>query len=67
MNLLTVTQAAEKLGVKPVRVRQLCQQGRIKGAEKLGSTWIIPTPIDIRPGTRGPKFVKARIQSGNQT
>ena len=63
MNLVTVTQAAAKLGVKPVRVRQLCQQGRIKGAEKLGSAWVIPKPIEIIPGTRGPKPIKARVQN----
>ena len=67
MNIVTVTQAAEELGVKPVRVRQLCQQGRVKGAEKLGSTWVIPKPIDIAPGTRGPKFLKARFQSKNNS
>lgn len=63
MNLLTVTQAAAELGVRPVRVRQLCQQGRIRGAEKLGSSWVIPKPMDIIPGTRGPKFVKAKVRT----
>ena len=63
MKLVTVSQAAEELGVQPVRVRQLCQQGRIKGAEKLGWAWVIPQPIKIIPGTRGPKMVKVRVKS----
>jgi hypothetical protein len=62
MKLVTVTQAAEELGVKAGRVRQLCQQGRIKRTEKLGRAWVIPQPIEIIPGTRGPKLVKARMQ-----
>ena len=37
--LLTVSQAAEELGVSSVRVRQFCQQGRI--GEKVGPLWLI--------------------------
>ncbi len=65
MNLLTVTQAATELGVKPVRVRQLCQQGRVKGAEKVGFSWVIPKPIDIVPGTRGPRLLKVKLNNQN--
>jgi len=60
--LLTVTQAAQQLGVEPVRVRKLCQQGRVKGAQKVGWLWVIPTPIEIVPGTRGPKLGKVKSQ-----
>ena len=65
MNLFTVTQVATELGVKPVRIRQLCQQGRVKGAEKLGSTWVIPKPINIAPGTRGPRLLKVKLNNQN--
>ena len=58
MKLITVTQAARELGVQPVRVRKLCQQGRITGAQKVGTTWVIPKPFEIVPGTRGPKLIK---------
>jgi excisionase family DNA binding protein len=39
-NYLTVSQAADYLGLTPVRVRQFCQQGRI--GEKVGNFWLIP-------------------------
>lgn len=43
---LTAKQAALKLGVSSTRVRDLCQQGRVKGAEMLGAAvgWMIPDP-----------------------
>lgn len=37
--LLTVTQAADVLGLSPVRVRQFCQEGRM--GEKYGPLWMI--------------------------
>ena len=44
--MLTVKEASTEMGLSPVRVRQLCQDGRIKGAVKLGGwAWMIPTPI----------------------
>ena len=44
--VLTVREAATEMGLSAVRVRQLCQDGRIKGAVKLGGwAWMIPTPI----------------------
>ena len=36
---LTVTEAASRLGLSSIRVRQFCQEGRI--GEKLGPLWII--------------------------
>ena len=44
--MLTVREAAAEMDLSPVRVRQLCQDGRIKGAVKFGGwVWMIPTPI----------------------
>ena len=37
--MLTVTQAADELGLSAVRVRQFCQEGRL--GQKTGSIWII--------------------------
>jgi len=37
--ILSVTQAAEELGLTPVRVRQFCQEGRL--GMKAGKFWII--------------------------
>ena len=41
---LTAREAAEKLGVHWSWVRHLCQNDRIKGATKLGKSWMIPDP-----------------------
>jgi hypothetical protein len=52
------TEAAHYLGISTVRLRILLQQGRVKGAEKQGRTWIIPLfngmPV-IEERGKGPK------------
>ena len=62
---LTVKEASARLGVSERRVRQLAHDGRIPGATKAGSEWIIPTPLEVTPGKRGPIGVAAR--SDNKT
>ena len=57
---LTVKGAADELGVTEARVRQLATQGRIEGAHKIGRDWIIPHPVEVRPGTRGPAGAATR-------
>jgi hypothetical protein len=58
--LMTVNGAAEKWGITPRRVQILCDKGRVRGAVKLGGTWIIPMgspkPIDGR--TKAAKLEK---------
>ena len=39
---LHTTQAASLLEISPRRLRQLLQQGRVKGAYKTGKYWLIP-------------------------
>ncbi|MEO1376360.1 MAG: helix-turn-helix domain-containing protein [Cyanobacteria bacterium J06635_10] len=55
---VSTSQAAEILNISTSRVRYLLAQGRVKGAYKVGRTWIIPlfegNPI-ISRGSRGPK------------
>ena len=46
MESLTVRQAAEKWGLSPRTVQQLCTQGRIPGAQKFGKAWAIPADSD---------------------
>ena len=41
---LTSNEAAEALGVSRCWILRLCQQGRVKGARKLGRAWMIPAP-----------------------
>lgn len=43
MNLITVKQAAEKWGVTPRHVQNLCKEGKIKGATRWERTWMIPS------------------------
>jgi hypothetical protein len=55
MDLMTTKQAAEQWGVTMRRVQSLCEQGSVKGAEKLGEMWVLPIdakkPIDGRTKT----------------
>lgn len=48
------TEAASRLGISPRRLRQLLQQGRIKGAYKSGKFWLIPLYNDL------PQVIKAK-------
>ena len=46
MEYLTVQETAEKWGVSPRMVQQLCSQGRIPGAQKFGRSWAVPAGAD---------------------
>ncbi len=61
MKLLNSKEASHELGVNTSRVVQLVLAGRITGARKIGRDWIIPSPIRVTPGSRGPKM---RIKRG---
>ncbi len=37
------------------KMSRLLMRGRIEGAKKIAGRWLIPTPIRLRPGKRGPK------------
>lgn len=58
MESLTARQAAEKWGLAPRTVQQLCTQGRIPGAQKFGKSWAIPAnaarPEDLRRSKQEP-------------
>ena len=60
---LNVKRAAERLGVSDRRVRQLAREGRIPGAVKVGQEWLIPTPVEVIPGSRGPVGVARQIDA----
>ena len=49
---MQIREASEKWNISERRIRQLIQDGRIEGAEKIGTTWNIPDdtnkPIDKR-------------------
>lgn len=65
MKLLSCTEYAELHGVNSARIRQLCIDGRILGAGKIGSQWVIPENADYpshkygRPKTLQKGFEKS--------
>ena len=63
---VTVRQAAIRLGVSERRVRQLAQDGRLRGATKTGAEWLIPTPVEVVPGKRGPAGIAGRVETGGR-
>ena len=60
---VTVREAAIRLGISERRVRQLALEGRVRGATKHGAEWLIPTPIEVTPGRRGPNSVARRADA----
>lgn len=46
MNYLTTAECAEKWNISQRRVAIYCKEGRIKGAELKGRTWLIPNDIE---------------------
>lgn len=52
MDYMTLKEAAEKWGVTPRRINYYCTAGRIPGAVKMATIWLIPKetekPIDRR-------------------
>ena len=51
MEYITVQEAAQKWGVSVRRVQYLCGNDRIKGAERFGSVWRIPSTA-VLPNAR---------------
>lgn len=45
-------EVGELLGVTPARVRKLCQQGRVVGAQQAAMGWVIPLPPQILPAAK---------------
>ena len=60
---VTVKEAATRLGVSERRVRKLARDGRVRGATKAGAEWLIPTPVEVIPGRRGPVGVAGRADA----
>lgn len=46
MKYLSISQTAEKWGIKQRRIRALCQEGRIQVAFKMGAYWSIPEDVE---------------------
>ena len=51
--MITVKQAAEKWGVTPRRVQELCKEGKIKGVQRWERTWMIPAHAVLPSTAKG--------------
>lgn len=64
MKYISTSEAAEKWSLSSRRIVVLCNEGRIEGAQKAGSTWIIPEnaekPNDAR--IKSGKYIKSIMQ-----
>ena len=52
MRKMTASQAAEKWGISLRRVQDLCRTGRIAGAERFGTHWMLPVDTTRPPDGR---------------
>ena len=52
MDYMTLKEASEKWGVTPRRINYYCAAGRIPGAIKMATIWLIPKDADklLAPG-----------------
>ena len=46
MEIITTERAGELWGVSSRRVSELCRSGRIKGAYKIGASWVMPADVE---------------------
>jgi hypothetical protein len=56
MDYMLISEASREWGITPRRIQTLCNEGRIEGAGKAGTIWLIPK-VAIKPAD-------ARIKSG---
>ena len=64
--LMTTAEAAALWGISTRRTQILCDKGKVKGAVKMGGTWIIPrgTPKPIDGRTKEAKNAAAKSPQG---
>jgi len=59
MRLTSTLGASAELNVSERRVRKLCLDGRIAGAQRIGRDWVIPSPVQVAAVKRGRPFANA--------
>ena len=60
-NMITTRQAAALRGVARVTVRRWCQQGKVRGAIRIGRDWMIPETATLPEiGAGGKRMHKTR-------
>ena len=57
MDYMTLKEASEKWGVTPRQINYLCAGGRIPGAVKMATIWLIPKDAE-KPADRTSKIQK---------
>jgi len=64
--LMTTAEAAAQWGISTRRTQILCDKGKVKGAVRLGGTWIIPrgTPKPADGRTKEAKNAAAKSPKG---
>lgn len=62
IDYLTTKQAAEKWNISLRRVQVLCEQGRIKGAVRLGWAWAIPKDAEKPEDARRRRKLKEKLR-----
>ena len=56
MEYMSITQAAEKWDITPLRIQALCKEERVPGVIRIGYVWVIPADAE--------KLKDARVRSG---
>ena len=63
MDYMTLKEASEKWGVTPRQINYLCTGGRIPGAVKMATIWMIPKDAE-KPADR--RFKNTKKQSSRE-
>lgn len=59
MDYMTLKEASEKWGVSPRRINYYCTAGRILGAVKMATIWLLPKNAE-KPADKRYKKIKQR-------
>lgn len=63
MDYISIKQLSEKWGISTRRIQILCRDGRIHGAIRIASTWVVPAdaekPKDAR--VKSGKYIKGNL------
>lgn len=57
MDYMTLKEAGEKWNISPRMINYYCSEGRIPGAEKMGTVWLIPKNAE-KPADKRTKLEK---------
>ena len=57
MDYMTLKETSEKWNISPRMINYYCSEGRIPGAEKMGTVWLIPKNAE-KPADKRTKLEK---------